>query len=134
MWIQATQRKYFSEVFLFLENPRARISSYTKSLVVSHSIFLDKEMKVLRCTTRNEKSMISYSGVYPILLPSSVRTAEGEWEDCPFTKMLVLKRHADIGHQGVPDTLSSIRSEFWVLKGRSFVQRVIKKCVICAKV
>ena len=134
MWIQATQRKYFSEVFLFLENPKARISSYTKSLVVSHSIFLDKEMKVLRCTTRNEKSMISYSGVYPILLPSSVRTAEGEWEDCPFTKMLVLKRHADIGHQGVPDTLSNIRSEFWVLKGRSFVQRIIKKCVICAKV
>ena len=35
---------------------------------------------------------------------------------------------------GVPDTLSNLRSEFWILKGRSFVQRIIKKCVVCQKI
>ena len=134
MWVQAVQQKHFAEIFMLLENPKAKVSSFSRSLLSSHAIFLDKDMKVLRCTTRNEKSMISYSGVYPILLPSSVRTSEGGWEDCEFTKKLVLQRHHSLGHQGVPDTLSNIRDEFWILKGRSFVQRIIKNCITCKKV
>jgi hypothetical protein len=86
MWIQAIQRKYFAEIFLILENPKAKVSAFSRALVTSHAIFLDKDMKILRCTTRNEKSILDYSSVYPILLPSSVRTAEGGWEDCEFTK------------------------------------------------
>ena len=134
LWIQAVQRKYFSEVFLLLENPKARVSSFAKSLLVNHTVFLDKEMKVLRCTTRNEKADVGYSTVFPILLPSSVQDKEGKWVDCEFTRKLVQKRHEDLGHAGVPETLANIRSEFWILRGRRFVQKVLKVCVGCKKV
>ena len=134
MWIQAVQRKYFSEVFLLLENSKAKVSPFARSLLVNHTIFLDRTMKVLRCTTRNEKAGLGYSTVFPILLPSSVRNEEGNWVDCEFSKKLVLKRHEDLEHAGVPETLSNVRSEFWILRGRRFVQKVLKSCVDCKKV
>ena len=133
VWIQATQRKYFSEIFLLLENPNSKVSSYSRSLLVNHGIFLDRDLKVLRCTTRNERSLLPYSTVYPIFLPSMVRNENGEWETCQFSRLLVKFRHHEIGHQGVPDTLSNIRSEYWLLQGRRFVQKILKKCVVCKK-
>ena len=134
MWIQAVQRKYFSEVFQLLENPKARVSQFARSLLVNHTVFLDKDLKVLRCTTRNEKADLEYSTVFPILLPSSVRDSKGNWVDCEFSKKLVLKKHELLGHAGVPETLASIRSEFWILRGRRFVQKIFKNCVSCKKV
>ena len=56
------------------------------------------------------------------------------FEKCHFTFLLVKKAHHFIGHQGVPNTLPHLRSEYWVLKGRRFVQKILKKCVICRKV
>jgi hypothetical protein len=32
MWLQAVQQKYFSEIFLALENPRAKISSFSRKI------------------------------------------------------------------------------------------------------
>ena len=90
-------------------------------------------MKVLRCTTRNEKALLDYSTIYPILLPSSVKNSEGKWENCLFTELLVNKIHDKIGHQGVPHTLSNLRSEFWILQGRRFVQKILAKCFMCRK-
>ena len=42
--------------------------------------------------------------------------------------------HECVGHMGVPQTLSHIRSEFWVLQGRRAVQKVIKRCNNCRRV
>ena len=130
LWIQSIQRQHFGEVFTLLEKPRAKVSSVTRSLVRSHAIFLDKDMNVLRCTTRNERSMLSYSGVYPILLPGNVKTENG-YEECTFSKMLVLDRHEKLAHSGTPSVLANLRSEFWILRGKSFVNKIIKKCVTC---
>ena len=132
LWIQSIQKQYFGELFTLLKKPKAKVSPASRSLLRSHAIFLDRDMQVLRCTTRNEKSTLSYSGVYPILLPSSVKTENG-LEDCMFTKMLVLNRHEKLSHLGTPNVLSNLRSEFWILKGRAFVHKLIKKCVICRK-
>lgn len=131
MWIQSIQKRYFSEIFLLLEKPKAKVTPFSRKLVASHAVFLDRDLNILRCTTRNEKATVDYASVYPILLPSSVRDSEGKWEDCPFTKKLVQQRHDRIGHHGVPDTLAHLRSEFWILRGRRFVQKVLKGCVTC---
>lgn len=134
LWIQAVQRKYFSDIFRLVENPRAKVSASSRSLYVKHAVFLDPDLKVLRCATRNEKSSMEYSTVYPILLPSMIRTDSGGWESCVLSELLVKKAHERVGHQGVPNTLASLRSEYWVLKGRRFVQKILHKCVICRKV
>ena len=132
LWIQSVQRQHFGEIFTLLEKPRAKVSSVTRSLVRSHAIFLDRDMQILRCTTRNEQSMLSYSGVYPILLPGNIKTENG-YEECMFTKMLVLDRHEKLAHSGTPSVLANLRSEFWILKGKSFVNKIIKRCVTCNK-
>ena len=134
LWIQATQRKYFPDLFKLAKNTKSVVSSESRSLFVKHAVFLDPEIKVLRCTTRNEKSGLAYSSIYPILLPSMVKNENGEKEMCAFTTLLVRKAHHHIGHQGVPHTLAHIRSEFWILQGRRFVQKILSKCVFCRKV
>ena len=134
LWIQSIQKKYFSELFLLVENSKAKVSAFSRRVFVSHCIFLDKEMKVLRCTTRNEKALLDYSSIYPILLPSMAKNSEGNWENCAFTELLVKKIHERIDHEGVPHTLADLRSEFWVLRGRRFVQKVLSKCFKCKKV
>ena len=134
LWIQATQKQYFPEIFKLIKDPKTMVSSSSRSLFIKHAIFLDPELKVLRCRTRNENSLLAYSSVYPILLPSMVKTNNNTWEMCDFTSLLVKKAHKHIGHQGVPHTLSHLRSEFWILQGRRFVQKILNKCVICRKI
>ena len=132
LWLQSIQKRYFKEIFILLNKPKAKVSPASRSLLRSHAIFLDKEMNLLRCTTRNERSSLSYSTVYPILLPSLVKIDVG-FEDCMFTKMLVINRHRKLAHLGTPNVLSNLRSEFWITRGRAFVHRIIKKCVVCRK-
>ena len=36
-------------------------------------------------------------------------------------------------HGGVKDTLTEFRSWFWVVKGRSFVRKLIHQCMVCNK-
>ena len=134
LWIYATQQKYFPELFKLVSNPKATVSSSSRSLFIKHAVFLDPELNILRCTTRNERSSLDYSSIYPILLPSMVDNGAGYLEKCHFTYLLVKKIHHHTGHQGVPHTLANLRSEFWVLKGRRFVQRVLHNCVVCRKV
>ena len=115
LWIQATQKGYFSEIFKLIKDPKAMVTSSSRSLFIKHALFLDPELKVLRCRTCNENSLLSYSSIYPILLPSMVKTEDNTWEMCKFTILLVKKAHKHIGHQGVPHTLSHLRSEFLIL-------------------
>ena len=35
---------------------------------------------------------------------------------------------------GVKETLTEIRSKYWVVRGRQFVRKIIHKCVTCLKV
>ena len=37
-------------------------------------------------------------------------------------------------HGGVKETLTEIRSKYWVVRGRQFVRKIIHKCVTCRKV
>ena len=106
LWIQATQRQYFADIFKLIKNPKAQVSATSRSLFSKHAVFLDKDLNILRCTTRNEKSMLEFSTVFPILLPSAVRNSKGNFENCPFTLLLAEKDHIHCGHQGVPNTLS----------------------------
>ncbi|KRX12791.1 hypothetical protein T07_7237 [Trichinella nelsoni] len=41
--------------------------------------------------------------------------------------------HKHQWHAGVEQTLAALRKQFWILKGRSAVKRVLKRCAICRK-
>ena len=36
-------------------------------------------------------------------------------------------------HNGIKETLTELRTRYWILKGRKLVQSVIQKCVLCKR-
>jgi hypothetical protein len=51
----------------------------------------------------------------------------------PFTDLIISSCHAENFHCGVDITLASLRSTFWILKGRQNVKRVLHSCRVCRK-
>ena len=42
--------------------------------------------------------------------------------------------HKRVLHNGVKDTLTEICARFWVVKGRSVVKQIIRRCTICRRI
>ena len=134
LWVRAVQRRYLPDLLKLAHGTQSPISATVRSFFTNHSVFYDPNSQVLRCRTRQENSLLQHSAIYPILIPTTVRNAQGENEACSFTRLLVIKAHQEMGHAGVPSTLSHIRNEFWLPKGRNFVRRILKECFQCKKV
>ena len=48
-----------------------------------------------------------------------------------FTELLILQTHIRLHHFGVRIILSQIRNEFWVLRARQAIKRVLHTCLAC---
>ena len=91
---------------------------YSKELRVTLGIYFDAD-RVLKCQGRLNKSQLQDTARNPILLPK-----EGH-----LTMLLIKKAHERVKHGGIKDTLTEVRSRFWVLQGRSAVAKIIKNCI-----
>ena len=49
------------------------------------------------------------------------------------TDMIIRQHHAEVGHMGQGSVLPSIRTEYWIVKGRAAVKRVIRSSVMCQR-
>ena len=85
-------------------------------------LFLD-DLGLWRCKGRLENAELSYSSCYPIVLP----------KDHYFSLLIVQRAHHRVSHSGVKDTLTELRSRFWIPQGRSFVRQFISRCVVCRR-
>ena len=85
-------------------------------------LFLDKD-NVWRCGGRLKKAHVSYARKHPILLSKQHHLAV----------LIVRDAHVRTSHSGVKDTLTDIRSQYWFVKGRQFVRKLIHQCVTCRK-
>ena len=47
--------------------------------------------------------------------------------------MIVKQAHCRVFHNGAKETLTEVRSKYWIVKGRSFIKKVISKCVVCQR-
>ena len=84
--------------------------------------FLDKD-GLYRCGGRLGNSDLPYSTRYPILLS----------RDHPFTVLVVRRAHQRVSHSGVKDTLTEVRSQYWIPQGKAYVRQYINKCVLCRR-
>ena len=64
---------------------------------------------------------IDFKRHYPILLRSVSF----------FTKLIVSRAHAKVCHQGVDCTLNQISGEYWIIRGRQVVKKILRKCAPC---
>ena len=45
----------------------------------------------------------------------------------------VLKAHTRVFHIGIKETLTEVRTRYWILKGRLLVKRILRKCLMCKR-
>ena len=85
-------------------------------------LFFD-ENQIMRCRGRFNNSSLQLGTKNPILLPHNHH----------YTKLLISDVHKRLHHGGINDTLTTIREEYWILKGRQAVEQVIRHCVTYKK-
>ena len=124
LWIRATQVTHFPGIQLLVRNPDAKVGPSVRSVFFQHGIFLDPKSQVLCCTTRMQNSDLPPTTVFPMLIPSH----------STFTNLYIRHVHELVGHQGVAQTLTYIRKEFWLPKGRKAAQTILRQCNKCRKV
>ena len=47
--------------------------------------------------------------------------------------LIVMDAHRRVMHNGVKETLTELRSSYWLVRGRQFVRKVIHRCLTCRK-
>ena len=90
---------------------------------LSLGLFLD-DKGIYRCRGRLENSALPYQAKYPALLPSKHH----------LTSLIVQECHGNVKHRGVKDTLTELRSRYWIPKGRQMVKTLLRKCTVCSKI
>ena len=85
-------------------------------------LFMD-ESGVWMCGGRMSKSCLSLSAKNPILL---------DWNH-HLTRLIVTDAHLRVLHDGVKETLTELRSDYWLVKGRQFVWKIIHRCTVCKR-
>ena len=81
------------------------------------------EVGVLRCKGRLENAEIPYTTRHPALLCKQHHV----------TLLIIQDAHKRVKHNGVKETLTEIRSRYWIVRGRQFVRKVLHKCIVCRK-
>jgi len=66
---------------------------------------------------------LSFTAKHPIIL------ARRHW----FTTLIVRDAYRVVQHNGVKETLTQIRLQYWIVGGRSLVWSVIHSCVTCCR-
>ncbi|XP_065182717.1 uncharacterized protein LOC135813554 [Sycon ciliatum] len=85
-------------------------------------LFLD-ENRLIRCRGRLENAELCYQAKYPVLIPQTH----------PITLLIINDCHLMTMHGGVAHTLSRLRYEYWLPRGRATVKSFITKCLTCRK-
>ena len=94
---------------------------YFRKLTSSLNLFYDDEQLIPLNTRLNRSTKLHYEKKNPLLLR----------RDSQFSKLIVLRSHKQMFHSGVESTLSNIRLYYWIIRGRSFVKSILKKCYLC---
>ena len=107
MWIKVSQQRLVKD---------KRFSNWTTQFGLYH----DGE-GLWRCGGCLQHADISTSAKYPIILP----------RDHHLMLLVVRSAHNKVHHNGTKETLTEVRSRFWVVNGRSLVRKIGQQCRIC---
>ena len=85
--------------------------------------YYDKRDRLLRVGRRLQYSDILEGTKHPIILPHGH----------PVVEKTIQSVHEELVHAGQESTLSVLREEIWLTKGRREVKRVLEKCLVCQR-
>jgi len=81
------------------------------------------EKGILRYGGRLSNAELQYGMKHPIFLSKQQHLA----------LLIVRQAHDRVFHNGVRDTLTEVRSKYWIVRVRSLVKNVVQKCDLCKK-
>ena len=85
-------------------------------------LFVDGD-GVWRCGGRMSNSCLSQAEQNPILLDKRDHLAI----------LMVMDAHKRVLHNGVKETLTELRSAYWLVRGRQFIRKLLRTCVVCRR-
>ncbi|XP_045023468.1 uncharacterized protein LOC123467730 [Daphnia magna] len=117
--IKSAQLDIYSEEIEALKDKK---SLKLSSTLITLSLFLDEE-GILRVGGRLNYAPLSFDIKHPKILP----------HDHPLTRLIVMREHDLLFHPSPERLLSSIRSQYWIIKGRVAIKRYLHKCFTCKR-
>ena len=84
------------------------------------NLFCD-EKGISKSKTRVILGQLKYFQEYPILLR----------RNSYFTRLVILQCHEDVHHCDLENTLNRVRCDYWVIRGRQTVKKIVSKCIVC---
>ncbi len=105
---------------LWVKSAQATFTDF-KTLMTQFNLFEDEG--VWRCGGRLGNAETPYATKYPIILPKSH----------PITNLIVKQAHERVLHDGVRETLTEIRSKYWIPRERGVTQKIVHQCVTCRR-
>eukprot|EP00795_Rhopilema_esculentum_P014920 gene14920-6058_t len=88
-----------------------------------HLKVIKDEQEVYRVSGRLDNAPIPFSTKFPVLLPRKHY----------FTELVIRKNHLIVKNNGTNETLTQIRTEYWICKCRQTVKTLLSKCVQCKR-
>ena len=86
-------------------------------------VLIQDEESILRSKGRLSQADLRYAGKYPAIIPRENKLTDLIVRDC----------HSSVYHCGIKDTLAELRTDFWIVRGRQYVKKVLSKCVVCRR-
>lgn len=116
-WVKYAQENCYTQEIQCLRTNKPLPS---RSVLLSLNPILDNN-GILRVKGRLTNSLLTYDNKFPIILPA----------DNQFTTLIIRGAHFRTLHGGLQQTLRAIRDEFWIVRGKMAVKRVLKQCITC---
>ena len=107
-WLQTVQQQFI------VGDPKF------KMLQKSLGLFYD-ENKILHCKGRISNANLPYVTKFPAILP----------KDHHLTSLIIHQSHERVMHNGVKETLCSLRQKYWIARRCQVVKRKIHMCSVC---
>ncbi|XP_015754627.1 PREDICTED: uncharacterized protein LOC107334213 [Acropora digitifera] len=118
-----TSEVLFSESLWILESQKSLLQNRNfKQQCVQLGVIKDMN-GILRCKGRLCNSPLPETAKFPPWLPC----------DHHITKLIIRDCHHKVMHNGVRETLTELRSRFWLTKGRQVIRKQIYNCVVCRR-
>ena len=118
LWLRSVQYCCFQEEHDHLSGLNTKECQLVKQL----GLFQDEE-GIIRCQGRINQSSAPQTSKQPVLLPNKHY----------FTDLVIVAHHASVHHDGIRETLNSVRERYWIVRGREAVKRVTRSCRVCRR-
>ena len=107
---------------LWMKAVQERLGSQSPTWKAQLGCFID-DKGLVRCKGRLKNAPLPYSTRFPLLIP----------REHYLSVLLIRRAHEQVFHNGVKETLTQLRAQYWIPKGRSHVKQAIRKCVLCRR-